>query len=668
MMPGCSLRRYLVCGFLVLLLGWSPGFAARPAAASESDDARVAFGAFDDGLYDFARQELERFVRNYPHSEMREKAYLLLVLCALEGHDCRAAAGYLAEFDRDEVIAGLGVDPAALRLHLADCFMKAGKINQARGILLRVTAMKKFPDAVARARYELARIYFAGNDFKAAEAMAAPLLAEGRREKNRKLGIDDTSLVWIAAFSRFHLKKYRAALPLIKEILAGRDRFALKGDDLQALYGIAVESAWRVRDLETIKRFLQGWMESAGKELDLKKFSAALALVTDLFRAQGRLPELEDSLVRTVAGRLPQAEKLPHYEALIEIARLKNDATALRKYLEAVVPLEKKSSQRRISHLRALLRLSYRHGDYRATARYGTLLAAEDGDFWFEEKYYFPFLSSMKELGRCRDIVRYVPGRLPPWQGNLPSDELKRRCYLEMAAGDCLMRLKRYYEAETLCRSVYGHCSDPELKLMQLATLARIATRIKDGKNLEKWISSEVVKNFPLDRDGNEKLLGRYPELVLLVAEDFFRNQEYGRAMPSLFWLEKLKPPVAFRDRVNFLLAESCYRSGEINDALGRYQSLYRSAKEPELRYLAALRLAGYYEKQPRLDPAGRKTLLRLYRDILKWEKNPRLRQEFKGKLKLLEAAAKQPVAARKKQTRPENSKPRDEKPREEPE
>ncbi|NPA24446.1 MAG: tetratricopeptide repeat protein [Deltaproteobacteria bacterium] len=658
MMRNRFLQRYLVCGFFVLMLGWSAGFAARPAAASEFDDARVAFGAFDDGLYDFARQELERFVKNYPHSEMREKAYLLLVLCALEGHDCRAAAGYLAEFDQDEVIAGLGVDPAALRLHLAYCFMKAGKSDQARGILLRVTAMKKFPEAVARARYELARIYFARNDFKSAEAMAAPLLAKDRRHKNRALGIDDATLVWIAAFSRFHLKKYRAALPLIKEILAGRDRFALKGDDLQALYGIAIESAWQVRDVETIKKFLHGWMQSAGKNLDLKKFSSALALVTDLFRAQGRLPELEDSLKRAVAGQLPQAEKVSHYEALIEIARLKNDETAFKKYLEAVVPLEKKTSKRRISHLRALLRISFKHKDYPAVARYGAMLSDEDGDFWFEEKYYFPFLSSLKELGRCNELVRYVPGRLPPWQSNLPAGELKRRCYLEIAAGDCLMRLQRYYEAETLYRSVYGHCSDPELRLMQLATLSRVATKIKDGKNLEKWISSEVIKNFPLDRDGNEKLLGRYPELVLLVAEYFFRNREYSQAMPSLFWLEKLKPAVAFRDRVNFLLAESCYRSGEINDALSRYQALYRSAKEPELRYLAALRLAAYYEKQPRLNPAGRKTLLRLYRDLLKWEKSPRLRQEFKNKLKLLEAAAK-PSPALQKKKKELNGKPR---------
>jgi hypothetical protein len=193
---------------------------------------------------------------------------------------------------------------------------------------------------------------------------------------------------------------------------------------------------------------------------------------------------------------------------------------------------------------------------------------------------------------------------------------------------------------------------------MQLATLSKVAIRIKDGKTLEKWISSEVIKNFPLDRADNEKLLGRYPELVLLVAEYFFRNREYGKAMPSLFWLEKLKPPVAFSDRVNFLLAESCYRSGEINDALGRYQALYRSAKEPELRYMAALRLAGYYENRTGRNPAGRKALLGLYRDILKWEKNPRLRQEFRRKLKLLEAAA-QPSSAPLKREKKIKSEPR---------
>ena len=78
------LSRLLSGCVLILMLVLSSAVVGVPAAtAGESDDAKVAFGAFADGLYDFAGLELEQFLEHYPKSKMAPRARLVLVLCSL---------------------------------------------------------------------------------------------------------------------------------------------------------------------------------------------------------------------------------------------------------------------------------------------------------------------------------------------------------------------------------------------------------------------------------------------------------------------------------------------------------------------------------------------------------------------------------------------------------
>ena len=127
------MKSFRHCIWLILLLAGVAAWLAagpRPARAGEYDDARVAFGAFDDGLYDFARQELQQFLRRYPQSKMRDKARLLLVLSLLEEKDCEKAAANFAKLEKTGAVVRYGVDPAALRLQLAYCFLKAGQVEK----------------------------------------------------------------------------------------------------------------------------------------------------------------------------------------------------------------------------------------------------------------------------------------------------------------------------------------------------------------------------------------------------------------------------------------------------------------------------------------------------------------------------------------------------------
>ena len=624
---------------LLLLVGVAGWVVAGPrlARAGEYDDARVAFGAFDDGLYDFARQELEQFLRRYPQSKMRDKARLLLVLSLLEEKDCEGAAANFAILEKTGAVVRYGVDPAALKLQLAYCFLKAGQVEKAETFLRDVVSAKHDEGPVARARYELARIYFDRRDFAAADKMATPLLAPEWRRQAKKLGIDESLLVWIAGLSRYHLRAFSRALPLLVEVTEMGREYALSPAQFQEVYAAAVESAAETRALDTVLGLLQRWATVFDHRLNYARLSAALDRVLPLFRESGRLAQLRGLLEKTVSSSLPPATRIAHYNVLIEIARRENDLAQLRRRLEEVIALEAPAAPDRIRHLQALMLICFRIEDFTGTVQYGEKLEQEDAGFWSREKFYYPYLVALKELGRCRELVARVPARLPPYQANLPAAELQRRFILEQAAGDCLVKLQRWFDAVTFYKAIYGHCHRPEVKIRQLAVLLRLAGKIRDGKGVEKWVGERVITDFPLDRNQNEKLLRRYPGLVLLVAERFSREGRYDKALPSLLWLEKLKLKGKLADRVTFLLADACYRSGQVVEAIPRYEAIYRHGSDRNFRYLAALRLAGFYEaREHPLDRAEKKQFVDLYRHLVDWETDPRIRAEFKRKLAAL--------------------------------
>ncbi|MBN2706079.1 MAG: hypothetical protein JXR89_06545, partial [Deltaproteobacteria bacterium] len=168
---------------LVLVLSFSLFFISIcgeggfcPASADEYDDARVAFGAFEDGLYDFAGQELERFLENHPTSKMAGRVRLTLLLCALELGDCGRAAELFPIVGKSSIPAELGIEPARLQLQLAFCRLAHGERAEARRCLHALLKDYASAAAAAEARLALARLYFADQDFAAANREITPLV------------------------------------------------------------------------------------------------------------------------------------------------------------------------------------------------------------------------------------------------------------------------------------------------------------------------------------------------------------------------------------------------------------------------------------------------------------------------------------------------------------
>ena len=622
--------RFIFNVILISILIFFAAFASPPVSADEYDDAKVAFGAFEDGLYDFARSELERFLQHHPESEMGERVRLVLILCSLEAGACQRASALFAELEKPSGITAYGVDPAALKLRIGHCFSSAGDEKAARESFAKLIKEHPRSDSTLVARFELGRSFFAEKKFAAANQMVTPLLSALQTGKQRGLQVDRQTVYWIAALSRYQVREYKSALALLQVISDDVKKFPLESGERQDLYAIMVECAWHSRDKEILKAVLRRWLELPGETIEKAKLSVSVQLVAEILKMQGRLADIRPELVRVVSFDISKADKIVLYGLLIEIDQ-KNEAP-LKTWFEQIIPLQTPGSSSRVNHLQTLLLLNYQVKDYAGAEAAGRRLLVEDANFWQSERLYFPFLSALERVGKCREIVKYVPTSLSVYVKDVPPSQ--QRYIIDIMAGNSLQKLGRFDDATTYYRLLYNHYSDPLVRVKLLAVLHDLAARIEEGESLDDWISAEIIAGFSLDRRENERLLRAFPELVLLVADHFFRAQAYAKAQPSLLWLENLDLKDELADRVTFMLAEAYYRSEDLGEALIRYQALYEGGSQ-EFRYLGALRLATIYETQG----CNRKQI-KLYKDLILWESDPALKAELKDKLKLLQKIA----------------------------
>ena len=617
------------------MLAFSSAVIAVPAAAdSESDDAKVAFGAFADGLYDFAGSELEQFLEHYPKSKMAARARLVQVLCSLKTSSCQKAAQEYDRIKKPFKITDFKVDPATLLLHIGECFLHAGESQKASKFFARTIKEHGKSDAALKARFALAQILFAEHKFAAVLQQVIPLLAAGNSKRIQVLKIDRRETCWLAGLSHYQLKHYNAALPLLVKIRGNAAEFSLTSVELQDLNALIIESAWQLKKSSVMLSSIKKWLQIPKAEIDSPRLVSATLLTADRLRADKRLSEIREILIRVSGFSIAKTDKIALYDLLLEIDREKGREKALKGWLEALISLHAPGTSPRIVCLKSLLRLDYQLKDYQGVAASGRKLLSEKTEFWQNEKLYFPFIVALGRLNECREIVRYVPANLPAYNANTTSLSGRRRLVLDELAGSCLRKLDRVDAAISFYRTLYAHYKAPAVRIKILVALHELAQKTKRHEDLDEWVGKEVMNHYSLDRREDEKLLKKSPELVMLVAEHLFRGQEYVKALPALLWLEKLGFVGRIGERVKFLLAESYYRCDELAEARVRFTALY-AGNSKEFHYLAALRLVTIYEGPGRGSEiqAGAGKLEKLYRDLIAWESDPEVKHELKRKL-----------------------------------
>lgn len=632
------MSRLLFALVLILMLLFSSVAVGVPAAAaSESNDAKVAFGAFADGLYEFAGSELEQFLEHYPKSKMVPQARLLMVLCSLQTSSCLKAAQAFERIKKPFKFTDFKVDPATLLLRIGECFLHAGETPKASRFFARTIDDYGKSDAALSARYALARILFAEHKFAAVVQRVTPLLAGDNSSRLQRLKLDRREIYWWAGLSHFQLKHFETALPLLVQIRGDAAEFSLTFVELQDLNAMIIESAWHLKKSSLMLSSVKQWLQIPKADIDSARLVSATLLTADSLQADKRLSEIREILIQVAGFSIAKTDKIALYDLLVAIDRKNGRQKALKGWLEALISLHAPGTSLRVACLESLLLLDYQLKDYQGVVASGRKLLSGKAEFWKEEKLYFPFIVALGRLEKCREIVQYVPAKLPAYNAKSTSTSGQRRLVLDELAGSCLTKLGRVDAAVSFYRTLYAHYEVPAVRIKILVALHELAQKTQPAEGLDEWVGKEIMNHFSLDRREDEKLLKESPELVMLVAEHLFRSHEYVKALPALLWLEKIGFTGRLGERVEFLLAESYYRCDELAEAQGRFSAIY-AGNSKEFRYLAALRLVTIYEGPGGSSEfqAGVGKLEKLYLDLIAWGSDPAVKSELKRKLKNL--------------------------------
>ncbi|MBW1646026.1 MAG: tetratricopeptide repeat protein, partial [Deltaproteobacteria bacterium] len=201
-----------IIGLLLLVTLAGSGWAAAAVERSEGDIAKVAIGAYRDGFYDVAREELEDFLRRYPASPYAYQIKLVLYLTYLHLQECPAAAKLWPAVNQPAELRQSGFAAAQLLLQLGFCFYQHGDPDEARRYLEKVATADPRTAQAALAGFYLGKIAFQAGDCRRAAEILAPLQA------GKNAVLDDgcrRELLYMLALCRYRLADYRRALPLL---------------------------------------------------------------------------------------------------------------------------------------------------------------------------------------------------------------------------------------------------------------------------------------------------------------------------------------------------------------------------------------------------------------------------------------------------------------------
>ena len=156
-----------------------PAFAHEVVKTQELKDLKIAIGAYEDGLYKIASTYFTGFLKKYPASPYKLKAYFLLGNCLTKsGQSQKALKVY------ETALHGIqGLKPAAIvKLNYLICRIYIRKKNRPQAIkhlqaIVHLSSAKKIKtDTVFRAFMMLSKIYFVASKFAQSEAILSKLL------------------------------------------------------------------------------------------------------------------------------------------------------------------------------------------------------------------------------------------------------------------------------------------------------------------------------------------------------------------------------------------------------------------------------------------------------------------------------------------------------------
>jgi len=574
--------------FLILLLGVGSALAAVQEKRSEEEIAKVAIGAYQDGFYEVAKEELEDFLIAYPDSAYGSQIKLILFLTCLHLGECQEASLLWPEVGGKAALEKSGFSPAQLLFQLGICFFQELDFDQARQYFHKILQSYPRGRLASQARFFLIKMAFHQSKFDIAADNATIL----SKMKDSQLSPgQNKELLYLSGLSYYRIGKYDAAMPLLKEYFnayaAGMDQSA------KIFYcKILIKAALQTSKLSLANHFLDLWL---GEYPRSEGISAALYLVGEANYKQQNLKKAYSYLQQLVSrDELDPGQQRIAYGYLVNILLTRKNHPELIKYLEKIIPLEDGLNEQK-RHLKLLGTLYYDVKNYGKCITFLSQLLQEFPEAGEDEDVLLMYINAGLAAGQCADVVATLSSRFDFSRVDKTSPKLLEAGYYYSL---CLEQEHLYPDAFYGLQQIYKQTGNRECQIKILDAMNRISLKL-DKREPFQSVAKTIVQDFSLDNPDDEKLLKEHPHLVLTVATYFYQLQEYERTIPSLLWLQALpvKKYPALHRQVLFFLAECYFHQKKFTEAIPVYEELVDGAPD-RYRELAALRLATLYEQQ----------------------------------------------------------------------
>ncbi|RLB70597.1 MAG: hypothetical protein DRH04_03280 [Deltaproteobacteria bacterium] len=573
---------------LILLLTAAVVPAKMQEKRSEEEIAKVAIGAYQDGFYEVAKEELEDFLIAYPDSGYVAQIKLMLFLTCLHLSECQEASQLWSDIGGKAALENSGFSPAQLLFQLGFCFFQELKFEPAQRYFRQILTAYPRGDLACQARFFLVKMAFHRESYEQAAADAAQLL----KLKNPRLSpVQNKELLYFAGLSHYRLGRYDDALPLLRRYFA--DYADGMGKSAKIFYyKILIETSLQAGKLALADQFLDMWLRDYPRSAGV---TAALYLVGEANYRHHRYARASSCLRQAVSrADLDQDLRRVAYGCLVNILLTEGQKPELVQYLEKLIPLENGLKEQK-KHWKLLGTLYYGAKDYNRCVDAFSQLMQAFPETMGDEDVLLMYVGAGRAAGRCAAVIAALSPHFDLSRLKNPGPALLSAGYVY---GLCLEHEQRYPDAFYWFQQLYKRGDRRENKVKTLAAMNRISLRMKKTEPF-LWVAKTIVRDFSLDNPEDEKLLKKHPCLVLSAATYFYRRQEYEQAIPSLLWLRGLprgKSP-ELHDQAVFFLAESYYHREKINDAIPLYAELVDKSVG-RYRELAALRLVTLYERQ----------------------------------------------------------------------
>jgi len=603
--------------FLILSLGFGSALAAVQGKRSEEEIAKVAIGAYQDGFYEVAKEELEDFLIAYPDSGYGSQIKLILLLTCLHLSDCQEASLLWPEVGEEAVLEKYGFSPPQLLFQLGLCFFQELDFKQAGKYFHTILQLYPHGRLASQAHYFLMKMAFHRREFAAAADHAAIL----SKMKDPQLSPrQNKELLYFSGLSYYRLGKYKAAMPLLKEYFAAYGK-EMDGKTKIFYYKILIDVALRTSKLSLANHFQDLWLADYPRS---EEISTALYLLGEANYKQGNRKKAY-SYLRQLVSRdgLDPGQLRIAYGYLVNILLAHKKQAELVKYLEKLIPLEDGFKEQK-RHLKLLGTLYYDAKNYKKCM---TCLSRflqkfpEDGE---NKDVLLMYVNAGLAAGQCTEVVEKLSSRFDFARVKEADPRLMDLGY---SYGLCLEQEHHYHDAFYGLQQVYEQSKNRGRRIKILDAMNRISLKLDSPEPFQS-VAKTIVRDFSLDNREDEKLLKEYPYLVLSVATYFYRLHEYERVIPSLLWLQTLpvKKYPALQQQVLFLLAESYFYQKKFGEAISVYEELV-DGFSGRYRELAALRLATLYEKQ-----GYQKKKTEIYQKLPAMTGDPSLKKALKKK------------------------------------